>query len=134
MSKIYLDACIVIYCVEKHPIYSSKIEALFDELDPGDLLCVSPLVRMECLVMPLRTNDEPLIANFEAFLGAQEMLGIRADIFEHATRIRAEYPSLKTPDALHVATARHYGCNELWTNDDRLARVAAGLNRNVVVG
>ncbi len=28
MSKIYLDACIVIYLIENHPAYAVKIESL----------------------------------------------------------------------------------------------------------
>ena len=32
MSKIYLDACIVIYFVEKHPAYASKIPSLLRSL------------------------------------------------------------------------------------------------------
>ena len=38
MSKIYLDACIVIYFVEKHPVYASKIEGLINDLDVNDTL------------------------------------------------------------------------------------------------
>ena len=60
MSKICLDACIVIYFVEKHPIYAGRIEDLINNLDVDDYLCYSPLIRIECMVMPLRTNDKTL--------------------------------------------------------------------------
>ena len=39
---------------------------------------------------------------------------------------------LKTPDALHLATALHHGCTEFWTNDDRL-RAAAGALAVIVL-
>ena len=42
------------------------------------------------------------------------------------------YRRLKTPDALHLATALHHGCRELWTNDDRLHKVASSLAINVL--
>lgn len=51
-------------------------------------------------------------------------------VYRDAARIRADY-GIKTPDALHLATARHHDCTELWTNDDRLAREADGLAVNI---
>ena len=39
---------------------------------------------------------------------------------------------LKTPDALHLATALHHGCTEFWTNDDRLRAAAGALAVNVL--
>lgn len=39
MSKIYLDACIVIYFIEKHFDYAAKIEALINKLGGNDTLC-----------------------------------------------------------------------------------------------
>jgi predicted nucleic acid-binding protein len=41
-----------------------------------------------------------------------------------AARLRAQY-NLRTPDALHVATARNEGAEWLVTNDHRLRRVEA---------
>ena len=52
MRKIYLDACIAIYLVEKHPGFGEKLEAMIEGLDADDLLCYSPLSKMECLVTP----------------------------------------------------------------------------------
>ncbi|MEZ5426534.1 MAG: hypothetical protein R2747_09735 [Pyrinomonadaceae bacterium] len=54
MSKIYLDTCIVIYLIEKHPTYSSKIETKILGLTNSEF-CFSSLVEMECLAMPFRT-------------------------------------------------------------------------------
>ena len=31
MSEIYLDACIIIYFVEKHPVYASEIAVAISE-------------------------------------------------------------------------------------------------------
>ncbi len=51
-------------------------------------------------------------------------------VFERATRLRADH-RLKTPDALHLATAMRHSCVEFWTNDDRLNSVAAGMSVNI---
>lgn len=132
MSKIYLDACIVIYFVEKHPIYAAEIEALINGLGVNDTLCYSPLVRLESLVMPLRTNDTILQGYFESFFNAQEILEIKVECFDTAARLRADYRSLKIPDSIHLATALHHHCDEFWTNDNRLNAVAPTLVKNVL--
>ncbi len=36
------------------------------------------------------------------------------------------------PDAIHIATAQHHGCMQLWTNDDRLSRAAPMLTISFV--
>jgi uncharacterized protein len=132
MSKIYLDACIVIYFVEKHPAYAGNIEALINNLTVNDTLCFSPLIRLECLVMPLRTNDTTLQGHYESFFKAQEMLEIKVERFDEAAKLRADFSSLKTPDALHLATALHHNCDEFWTNDNRLNSVAPSIVKNVL--
>ncbi len=132
MSKIYLDACIVIYFVEKHPIYAATIETKINSLSETDTLCFSPLIKMECLVMPLRTNDRALQGRFAAFFKSQKMLDLTTGRFDEAARLRADFTSLKTPDALHLAVAMHHKCDEFWTNDSRLSSIAPALVKNIL--
>jgi predicted nucleic acid-binding protein len=47
-----------------------------------------------------------------------------------AAELRAA-SGVKTPDALHLATALHHGCDEFWTNDDRLARNSSAIGYRV---
>ena len=128
--SIYLDTCIVIYVVERHPLYSAAIEARM-QAATKTTFCYSPLVRLECLVMPYRTNDAALLALYEAFLNTQTQLALPPAIFDEAARLRALHKGLKTPDAIHLATALHYGCAEFWTNDGRLNVIAPNLARKV---
>ena len=51
------------------------------------------------------------------------MVDLNRAVFEMATTLRAE-SHLKTPDALHLATAIQSGCSEFWTNDKKLVKVA----------
>jgi predicted nucleic acid-binding protein len=122
-KESYLDSCIVIYLVERHPRYSTAIETRMQTLTSAKFCC-SPLVRLECLVMPYRTNNIVLLGLYETFLNAQTQLDLWPAIFDKAARLRATYKSLKTPDAIHLAAAVHNGCAEFWTNDDRLKLVA----------
>ena len=82
--------------------------------------------------MPLRTNDTTLQGHYESIFKAQEMLEINVECFDEAAQLRADFNSLKTPDALHLATALHHICDEFWTNDNRLNSVAPSLVKNVL--
>jgi predicted nucleic acid-binding protein len=130
-SRIYLDACIVIYVVERHPVYSAQVETLMKSAAQSEF-CYSPLVRMECLVMPLRTSDAALLKLYETFWSPQSLLDHPLAVFDAAAGLRANHSTLKTPDALHLATALHHGCTEFWTNDDRLKNLAPGIARKVI--
>lgn len=131
MSKIYLDTCIVIYLIEKHPVFSAKIEPLIGGPNLGSLF-YSPLTKMECMVMPLRTKDQPLKELYEDFFAAQTALQIPDAVFEKAAQLRADFTALRTPDALHLAAALHHNCDEFWTNDTRLHAIGPSVVRNVL--
>lgn len=130
MKRIYLDACIVIYLIEKHPTYAPKIQNLLNSLSDYRL-AVSPLLHMEVLVKPLREGNTVLVGQYEDFLAQQIWLPIPEVIYKQALQLRATY-RLKTPDALHLAIARYHGCTEFWTNDDRLALAAGSFALNVL--
>lgn len=122
-QRIYLDACIVIYLIERHPVFEEPILRKLEQ-SPGCQLAVSPLLRLEVLTKPLREQDTALAQEYEDFLSSKIWLPIPEAVYESALQLRAMF-RLKTPDALHLAIAQYHGCTEFWTNDDRL-NVAAG--------
>jgi len=130
MRRVYLDACVVIYLIENVTPFSEKTRQ-FMARNGDAILCVSPLVRLEVLAKPLRESVSELASDYEDFLAAQHWLAIGDSIFDRALHLRARH-SLKTPDALHLATALHYGCEEFWTNDSRLSKAAGGMAVNVL--
>ena len=113
---IYLDSCIVIYLVEKHPDYYPLIK---EKLSKNSKFVISSLVMLECLVGPLKRGDRLLYKRFEQFFETVSHLELDENIFLLAAKKRAVF-GLKTPDALHLAAAENYTCSEFWTNDDRL--------------
>lgn len=131
LPKIYLDSCIAIYLVEEHPNYSPQIESLVEGLSDADIL-VSDLTVMECLVGPLRKGDRSLEEKFNKWFDGVLVLPLSNIVFRDAGRLRADNSSLKTPDALHIATAVHHDCDEFWTNDTRLDKVAPNMVRNIL--
>ena len=130
MGLIYLDACLLIYAIESHPVWFNPVlEALASQ--PESQFAISPLVKMECLVKPIRLGDTTLQWRYEAGLAQFVQVAMTEAVFLQAAQLRARF-NLKTPDALHLACAQHHGCATLWTNDDRLAQAAHGLARNIL--
>ncbi|WP_082674133.1 type II toxin-antitoxin system VapC family toxin [Thiohalocapsa sp. ML1] len=130
MPTAYLDTCIVIYLIERaDPFFSQVIRFLSRHANVG--LCVSPLVRLETVVKPMRDGNLRRVADYDIFLSSQRWLTCTEAIFVRAAELRASH-GLKTPDALHLATALHHGCDAFWTNDTRLNMAAGGLARNLL--
>ena len=127
MRKVYLDSCIAIYLVEEHSVYCAGIEATLAK--SNGIVWYSGLTELECLVLPLRLKRNDLVEKFNRFFALNVQLTMPDSVYREAARLRAEY-GLKTPDALHLSTARFHDCSELWTNDDRLAGLADGVALN----
>lgn len=87
-------------------------------------------VFIEVLIKSLADWSQALAKDYEDFLAAQQWLPIADADFDRATRLRAVH-KLKTPDALHLATAIRHSCIEFWTNDDCLNSVAVGMAVNI---
>ncbi|MCL1898152.1 MAG: PIN domain-containing protein [Micrococcales bacterium] len=126
---IYLDSCVLIYLVERTPKLSLLIEQMMASEQP-ERFAISPLVQMECLVGPLRDDDKYRQAAFRRVFTRLVELPITREVFQAATLLRAQQ-NLRTPDAIHLATARHGKCTGLWTNDDRFAAAAQGFATSI---
>lgn len=120
----------VIYVVEEHLDFAPKIEVYFSTA-PDVELFVSDLTVLECLVVPLRNKNASLIEKFRGWFANIKVRSLPKEVFDKAARLRADHSSLKTPDALHLATALYYNCNEFWTNDNRLETAASDFAKNI---
>ena len=129
--KIYLDSYLVIYLIEEHPVFSLILEKLIAR-QTDLIIAVSNLTAMECLVMPLRNNNRILIEKFENWFKQAQTVSLEKKIFYQASQLRADFTSLKTPATLHLATAVYHSCDEFWTNDNRLDKVAPNIVKNIL--
>lgn len=128
-SRVYVDAQVVIYAVEVHPTYAGLVSPLFRRAAFGDFLLVtSELTLMEVLVHPLRLQRAALASAFHAVLSARgvHVLPIITPVLLRAAQLRADHPSLRTPDAIHAATALEHSADQFVTND-RSFRQLPGL-------
>lgn len=119
---IYVDSNILMYLLEDDSERGDAVRRRFSEI--GRDVVVSPLVAMECLVVPIRDGNAFLVRAYERTLAAIRSLEIAPEAYLNAARIRARH-RLKTIDSIHLATAQFHLCDGFWTNDARL-RVAAG--------
>lgn len=121
--RIYLDSVVVIYLVEQPTHFGQLATQAYLALNPT-VLVGNELLRMECLVVPRRANDPQREADFEQFFRHYPpFVPLDRPVFEQAIDLRAKYVFLKTPDALHLATAIVSGCDAFVTNEPKLARV-----------
>lgn len=129
MGLIHLDTCLVVYAFENHPRHAASVREAFTTA--AGTLVISPLVKLECLVGPMRSGNLVLQSHYEQGLARLQMLPMDEQVFTQAAELRARF-GLKTSDALHLATAQRHGCTALWTNDDRLASAAHRLAENLL--
>lgn len=130
MGVIYLDSCIVIYALEDRGTRGDAVRRRLAEA-ADSVIAISPLVTMECLVGPLREQNLSLHDHYVRTLGRLRRLALAEEHFVRAAALRAAH-HLKTPDALHLAAAQLHGCDELWTNNARLASASHGLAVDVL--
>ena len=118
-SKVYVDTAVLIYTMEENTDYFNLLKPLWIKFQAQEIeLISSELILMEVLVLPLRNKDKSLISDYEQLLlnSAMQLIPINQSILRQAANLRANN-SLKTPDAIHAATAMAVNCDLFITND-----------------
>jgi predicted nucleic acid-binding protein len=125
-GMVYLDAAAVIYSVEQIAPYDGLLAPLWQAASAAQFVVVSSeLTLLEVLVKPVREGKQQLVQRYRTLLTATSevhLAPIDRAILDEATRIRASH-ALKTPDAIHAATALRLGCALFVTNDPAFRRV-----------
>ncbi len=126
-SRILLDTVALIYFLEENERYSEKAEKIFSRIESGELHGVMANLVLAELLVPLYRSRDPQAAaglsnrliNFRNL----EIITLTTKISMEAARLRADY-ALRTPDAIHGATAIISGVSGILTNDKRLKVLA----------
>jgi len=130
VGVIYLDACLVIYLTEEHARWGGPVAEAMRRAGETRF-AISPLVKCECLVGPIKRGDPVLERAYTELFEVFMPLAMPEPVYLQAAQLRARF-ALRTPDALHLACAQHHRCAALWTNDDRLTQASHGLARNIL--
>jgi predicted nucleic acid-binding protein len=121
--RVYLDTNLFIYASEGSPEYMPAVRALFELFAAGDALAVtSEFTLAEVLPRPLAAGRADIAAIHERLLSTSACLAVvpvGRTILVDAARLRAS-SGLRSPDAIHVATAVAAGCPSLLPNNRRL--------------
>ncbi len=126
-GSVYLDANAFIYSVERIEPYFSLLKPMWEAAQASRFeILSSELVILETLVKPLRDEDQVLEKLFRELLHSREvrLVPVTAALWERAARLRAT-TGLKTPDALHGATALGAVTDLFITNDPHFLRIPA---------
>jgi predicted nucleic acid-binding protein len=125
-GPVGLDTPSFIYFIEEHPKYLSIVRPVFAAIADGTITGVtSALTLLETLVQPFRVGHAPLAEQYEALLTRSHGLRfeeITRGVLYAAAHLRATH-NIKTPDAIHLATALIANCSAYLTNDRDLPLV-----------
>jgi len=126
-KRVYLDTNVFIYALNGFPPYVPLLTELFDAIGAGSLVAIaSELALAELLVIPFRhadaSEEQRCRAIFRASPGV-ELQPVSIAVLEGVARLRAALSTVRTPDAIHIATAQLAGCDFFVTNDAHLRAV-----------
>lgn len=125
-GPVALDSSIFIYFIEEQEHFLAELDLLFSAIAEGSISAVtSSLTLLEVLVIPLHANQPALAAEYEAILtrsSAISLLPLQPRQLRLAAHLRAS-TAMKTPDAIHLASALVAGCTTFLTNDRRIPPV-----------
>jgi predicted nucleic acid-binding protein len=121
-----VDTMVFVYHFEAQEEFGPAAGRLLQAAEEGKyrLVC-SILTLLEILVVPKRNGQEDLCRRYrEIFQSFPNLavLGLDTEIAEIASDLRARY-SVRTPDAIHIATAIRAGAAAFISGDGRLNRV-----------
>ena len=123
---LYIETAPFIYFTEQRAGYFEKMVALFTYVNQAEIQVITAALTLtETLIKPLQNEDQDLVEQYRSlFYGTEGIttVSITPQVGDRAAHLRAAY-GLKTPDALHIATAMGAGCDAFLTNDLGLKRV-----------
>jgi uncharacterized protein len=116
---IYADSSLIMRWIEGISQLRDPIKARWWQLSPADRVFVtSRISQLECRCKPMRNRQDRLLRQYDFFFSGEEvdLREIDCAVVEKATELRASC-GLKTPDAIHAATAMLAGVQSFWTTD-----------------
>ena len=124
---VYIDSNIVIYTLDQVEPYLSQLDPFWKAQAAGHITAISSLLTLlESLVKPLREADTIGERMYRRMLTSRpgfQIHDVSKEVLEQAAALRALHPALRTPDAIHAASAVLARCDTLITNDDVFERV-----------
>jgi predicted nucleic acid-binding protein len=119
-----MDTAPLIYFIEENPTYVKFVDPFFEAIERNEVTVVTSMVTLlEVLVVPIRLKKDSLSKKYRDLLFKSKGLStvpVTQEIAEEAARLRSIYSSMRTPDAIQIATAMKERASCFLTNDARL--------------
>ena len=119
-QTIAIDTAPFIFYIEEHSVYGKILDPFFEAVRDGHISVITSTVTLlEVLIHPLKNKDEALAHKYNDILLSSpyiDTLPVTPATAQLAAELRAER-RLKTPDAIHLATALNHNAAAFLTND-----------------
>ena len=131
VTRLGMNTDAVIYFVQADATHGVLLSSIFSRISIGQLTGITSAIMLtETLVRPIRNKDTAQQQKIkDLLLNSRNMTSVPANdaIAEIAAALRARY-HMRTPDALHAATAINFGCHAFLTNNASDFRRITELN------
>lgn len=123
MSRVFWDTNLFIYLVEGAGTRYAQTRALAEQMqERGDELFASTLSLGEVLVVPYRSgNDEVAISYEQFFRNSVQLVPFDDQAARYFAEIRRDR-SIRSPDAILLASAAYAEVDVFFTNDEKLSK------------
>lgn len=126
VQRLYIETAPFIYYIEEHPAYITQMDAIMEVVESKPIEVFSSVITLtEVLYQPVKMGNRKLEQEYRDILvnsGSYRLIPVNLQIAESAADLRVRH-GLRTPDALHVASAIHARCDAFLTNDMGIKRV-----------
>ena len=133
---VSLDTNIFICALNKKDSRQDKSLKILEQIKKKDInVCISVLLLEEFFIRIYKQKEEqsiPALMDFITMQSEVDILDVNQQLALQAAKLRAEYSSLRTPDALHLASAIEAGAKFFITTDKRLPRKVGKLKIEVL--
>lgn len=123
--RVHVDSNVLIYFLQRNPIYTSLVRPLFELIADGKVVGVSSYITLlEIMIRPLQEGNTALAMEYRDYLVSSrnfELFPVDREIAEEGANIRATFKT-KTPDSIQLATALRQRADIFLTNDEDLRR------------
>ncbi|MDZ7928016.1 MAG: PIN domain-containing protein [Agrobacterium sp.] len=121
VDRVYIDTNIFIMAMEGEDATREMLPSLFLVDNPqAPVFVTSELTFSELVVKPYKERNDQLIDTYQNMILTSDWLKVfpvEMPILHYAAVLRAQYPSVKLPDAIYLSTAVGLGCSHFLTND-----------------
>jgi len=125
-KRVYFDANIFIYLLEGNELFEPAVSQLRDLIADDQITVISSdLIYTEVLAHPALSGNKDAIEHIISFISNFDIHPVTQSITIHAGILRGE-TGMKTPDALHVASAVQ-GSAEVFLSNDKGIRTPDGV-------